>query len=295
MTVPFQWTTHHLANCCYAAAGFSRGLQPVEETLGEALLEPCAEMQRQVAACEVPAAKFWEYLLAFAHQADNAEALVRVVLTKTAGIDGVRAFAVTELARALAQIIAATADVLPKLDEELQHRIRPLQAHWEARGPGLLKAIARLTDERLLVEETTIIAVYPTFGGGGVANLLTNSVVIEAVLANVLPELPEVVRLGWLIAQLNHDLPIFSEAVRDRRIAELAQLALLPPTLQASAEVELAALSPTSIANALAGWRVNVAAGEDLAERLLNWWGTYCETKPPWSVALAALDRMLSS
>ena len=54
-----------------------------------------------------------------------------------------------------------------------------------------------------------MILVQPVLGGAGAAHWLYNSVHIEAVLANPVAELPEVVRLGWLLAQLNFDLPMF--------------------------------------------------------------------------------------
>jgi hypothetical protein len=34
--------------------------------------------------------------------------------------------------------------------------------------------------------------------------------------------------------------------------------------------------------------------GLDLSDVVLTWWATYVESRPPWHVALAALDRMLT-
>jgi len=51
-------------------------------------------------------------------------------------------------------------------------------------------------------------------GGAGAAQLRTNSVRLEAVLTHPDPQLPETLRLGWLLSQLNQDLPIYSDTIR---------------------------------------------------------------------------------
>jgi hypothetical protein len=287
-----DWVANHFANCCYAAEGLARGLQPADARVGEPLIDPARLLQQEIAAAGLPAEKFWQHLLAFSFQADDHTALARLVLRKTIGPNAPAA-TVARLGGHILSVASATNDVLPRLSEELEHRIRPLQQQWEARGAGLLRAISGLTDARLFVERAKIVVVHPTFGGGGVANLMTNSVLIEAVLANVIPELPEVVRLGWLLAQLNHELPTFSDRVRGDRLSKLAQLAMLPPTLAASQAVELSSLSIDTLRAALAGWRIDVATEADLPALLLDWWATYRDTRPTWDIAIAALDRML--
>ena len=68
-----------------------------------------------------------------------------------------------------------------------------------------MAAIGRLTERELVVERADVILVHPVLGGGGWAYPPYNAVCFEAVLANPIAELPEVVRLGWLLAQLNLD------------------------------------------------------------------------------------------
>src|SRR5690606_23019649 len=95
--------------------------------------------------------------------------------------------------------------------EELELRSAPLREQWEARGGGLLATLARLTTAGLVPEMADVILVHPVLGGGGAAHWQYNSVQFEAVLANPLAELPEVLRLGWLLAQLNFDLPLYED------------------------------------------------------------------------------------
>ena len=38
---------------------------------------------------------------------------------------------------------------------------------------------------------------------------------------------------------------------------------------------------------------IEIVADKDISATLLAWWNTYLDTKPAWSVALAALDQMV--
>ena len=126
--------------------------------------------------------------------------------------------------------------------EELELRTGPLRLQWEARGPGMLRTIGELTEPELIVPSADVILVYPALGGGGDAQLPNNTVRIEAVLANQVTELPETVRLGWMLAQLHLDVPMYGENVHIDRLPHVARFAMLVPALQAAEEVELVQL-----------------------------------------------------
>ncbi|HUG67887.1 MAG TPA: hypothetical protein VMM76_09045 [Pirellulaceae bacterium] len=288
-----DWVTNHLASCCHAAEGIARGLPLADSRLGEQFVNAAQALRKEISILQVPSRPFWSNLLAYAHQTDDRQSLVRTTLRKTIGIDSTSAESVDRLANCIREVEAAVRQALPRMLDDLALRLRPIQEQWEARGPGLLHAIGRLTDQRLVAERATVVAVHPAFGGGGGASLATNAVRIEAVLTNVIDGLPEVVRLGWLLVQLNHELPIFSDRVHGSRLPLVAQLAMLPAILQASESVELSTLTPFTIAEALPAWRIEVAADKDIAATLLDWWNTYLDTKPAWDIALAALDQMI--
>jgi hypothetical protein len=118
---------------------------------------------------------------------------------------------------------------------------------------------------------------------------------MEAVFNNPLDDLPETVRLGWLLSTLNLDLPRYSETLRRERLPLLACLAMLPAALAAAEDVELIG-RPPSLSRALTAWRLAPdGAAQSLAETLSQWWTTYQDSRPPWGVALAALDQLLSA
>ncbi len=136
-----------------------------------------------------------------------------------------------------------------------------------------------------------MIAVHPVLGGGGGAHWLNNSVRIEAVLANPIPELPEMLRLGWLLAQLHLDLPRFRGALHRDRHTEIWKLAMIPPILAAGDELELTRFGLPTLAVATAAWTEN--CDTRTPETLFAWWDTYATASPSWPAALAALDRLL--
>jgi hypothetical protein len=149
-----------------------------------------------------------------------------------------------------------------------------------------------MTDERLIAESATVMLIHPALGGGGDAHLQQNAVTFEALLTNATPQLPEVVRLAWLLAQLQCDLPVFADQVNSQRLPHVAAFALLPAVLQAAANVELGEFSPAQISRAITVWQLPQIADLDAAAVVSDWWQTYLADKPAWPVALTALDQM---
>ncbi|MFI4875006.1 MAG: hypothetical protein ACIALR_06705 [Blastopirellula sp. JB062] len=100
-------------------------------------------------------------------------------------------------------------------------------------------------------------------------------------------------RLAWGLAQLNLDLPIYSEMVAPDRLPTVAGLAMLPPILAAGEHVELTRLDAATLQTACGAWRFPQAPQLDLPTTAEKWWNTYQQSRPPWPVALQALDRMI--
>ena len=114
------------------------------------------------------------------------------------------------------------------LEQELASRERPLREQWEARGPGLLLHTSRSADPARLPQQATVWLVHPIQGGGGTAHPRFHGVTLEAMLYHPVAELPEPLRLAWLLAQLG-ETP-HRKAARRR----LVQLALTPAVLSAA-------------------------------------------------------------
>ena len=287
------WKPGILNSALHAAGAIARGKTLVDPVMAAALAEPAAALQDEIVASGVPAAAFRRALAGFATQFDAPRQLVERALVKVQGNSTKGNLNVAKLTAVLTAVVQAFQKVAPNAAEDLRLRERPLREQWEARGNGLLRQIAKMTDERLIANEATVILVQPVLGGGGEAHLQQNAVSFEAVLTNSVPQLPEVVRLAWLLAQLQCDLPVFSDHVNSQRLPHVAAFALLPAVLQAAAEVELGPFSVAQITLALETWQLPKLADLDLPNVIHDWWQTYSVDKPAWPVALTALDQML--
>lgn len=183
------------------------------------------------------------------------------------------------------------------LQNEIATRSQPFRGLWDARGPGLMRSLGRITDTAMVPEAAEVVMVAPAVGGHGVAHVATNRVTFEAVLTNANESLPEVVRFGWLLGQLQFDLPRVAESLLPARLEYLAACSTIPAALVAAQEVELVQFSPETVARAASLWRVASTPEEagQLAALLSKWWSVYTTSTWQWPVALAALEQMMLS
>jgi hypothetical protein len=286
------WRPHGLVSVLHAAEAASRKQPLADLRLSAAIELPARQLAAEIRAANLPVDRFWSHLIPLAANIAGRRQLVETAVTKTMGRGPGWEAIVANLDACLAAVDSAAKVVLPNLDAELALRERPLREQWEARGAGLLHQIGCLTEESLIAPQCTVLLVHPALGGGGEAHLAYNSVRIEAVLANPVAELPEVIRLAWLIAQLQLDLPAISESIHADRLPHVARYAMLPPTLIAAEAVELIRFAPEELRRAIAAWGLVSPPGVDAAELVSQWWQTYQESRPPWNIALAALDQM---
>jgi hypothetical protein len=295
------WKASESASGLYAAVCMSGGLRVADARLAEAFAPALDFALAEFEACGAPAELLLPVMTGLAARGveDNRQ-LVEQSISRTIGKHMFTPAAVSRLSTAIGGLKAAflnayhqtAASETRPLVDELLLRGRPLLEQWEARGPGLLVQIARSTEEGVVAEAAEVTLVYPLVGGNGLAHRSINTVSFEAVLTNPVAELPEVLRMAWLLAQLNCSLPKYSEHIAVEHRAAVAQWALVPPVLAAAEYVDLASLSPESLALAMTAWRLPHADGQR-AESLLQWWTTYQAGSTPWAVALAALERML--
>lgn len=295
------WKASESASGLYAATCISGGLPVADARLAEAFVPALDFALAEFVACGVPADLLLPIMTGLAaHGVEDNRQLVELSFARLIGEKSLVPASASRLATALGGLKAAflsafhqtCADESRPLVDELLLRGRPLLEQWEARGPGLLLQIVRSTEEKVAAEAAEVTLVYPLVGGNGFAHRAVNTVSFEAVLANPVERLPEVLRLAWLLSQLNLDLPMYSENIAAEHRDSVAQWAMVPPVLAAAEHVELAQLSQETVAEAIEAWRLPEAS-DDQAEILLHWWATYQEGSTSWAVALAALERML--
>jgi hypothetical protein len=287
MVADAKWIASAAASALYWAKcrlAQPAGTPPLSPELAAAADRLARELQTQ----SLDAAAFFAHALPLCVHVEPPRQLVELVLIKLQGLG--RTSDVEPLAREISALFRAFQQHAPGLIEELELRTGPLREQWEARGPGLLAMVRRLTEEDVAPTTADVILVRPIAGGGGQAFPPYNALVVEGVLTNSVAELPEVARLGWLWAQLGFDLPKFHEALGPAQLDIAGRLGLVPAVLAGAEQLELARLDAHTIRLALDTWEAGLAN----AELLFDWWMTYQESHAPWRVALAGLNRLLA-
>ena len=193
--------------------------------------------------------------------------------------------AAISLARAIGVLKTDFLAAKPHAAEELALREGPLREQWEARGPGLLARMARLIGKEFIAAEAEVLLVHPVHGGGGAVHAGYNSVSFEAVLANPFPDLPEVVRLAWLLARLRVEQTLPASHTDGPILEQVVAVSLLPVVLTAAQEVELILPSDSIepiLKSALFLWRVEGVA----PHTIIRWWEEQLRLHRPWPAAL---------
>ncbi|HEY1786031.1 MAG TPA: hypothetical protein VGG30_10800 [Pirellulales bacterium] len=302
------WATSVSAGALHAARALLSGRRLFDRALAAAIRPPTEALTAAIADSGCPADAVWQHLLPLAasqaadhdsshHPASGLPAadletisrdLASRVLTQIG--PPVSPPAVDRLGHALAGLEQAFVAAQPRVANELPLRREPLRSQWEARGPGLLLGVRQLTSADWLVPSAAVVLLPPVLGGAGQAHPTYNVVTFEAVLANPIAQLPEVLRLGWLLAQLNPALAGDTPEPAASGWRRAAPWALLAAVLAAAEDVELAAADPSHLHLAAAEWLGDPAA----AGTLWHWWQDYATRRPGWPAGLEALDRLLS-
>jgi hypothetical protein len=291
MATEIRWKASLSATCLHAAWCRQAGIAAANALPGEAIARPADALCHEIADGGWPVEAVLSQLAALASEYENnrelvTRALARLQIYRVESVVG-------RVAGAIADLEAALRRVQPEIVDELAVRGRPLMEQWEARGPGMLDQLARSTDELIVPETAEIVLVAPYAGGHGVAHPAVNRVTFEAVLANPHAELPETVRLAWLLGQLNSDLPRFADALPPGIAAATFRAAMLAPALTAGEVVELTRCDEAMIDTAIDAWRLRDEVPADAATRIWGWWEAWLERPLKWPVAVAALGEML--
>lgn len=291
MSLSIDWQTSVAASAWHAAERLTRQAPVVDARVADALVEPAAALAGELANLGIDAAAWWAQQLPLAATPVSVRERVEIGLRKAFG-SAVAGRAAGPLAGRILPIEQALLRAIPAVSSELELRLPPWRQQWEARGPGLLYGLRRLTETDLLPETARVVLVHPAAGGAGRAFAPYNLVLCEATLTDPEPRLPELVRLGWLLAQLNLDLPRYGDRLPRERLLRAAAWGLAPITLAAAEDAELARADRAGLELAIARWELGGPV--NLGEILDTWYGVYRDTRPDFGASLVALDAMLA-
>jgi hypothetical protein len=293
-----QWISSYSTSALHAAECLCRFSSQVQDENLRDKLGPAAQA---LGTCleDLDAQRtqgLWDELAVLGSKINSNSALANQLITEH-GQGFVEQSLIQRLTGSITDVEAAFKLLFPKYVEQFDYRIRPLQEQWIGYGSGFLAHIRRLTRSDELIREACVIGVQPILGGAGRAHVEHQAIHIEAVLTNPLPELPEVVRLGWLLTQL-HSLGFRSQLTYPQEsLRNLLPIAMLIPSLAAAEVLELTQCNEAIAELAIENWNIAIPANQDvlteLIPLLMDWWETCLKTKPDWSVAIKALAQRL--
>jgi hypothetical protein len=238
-----------------------------------------------------------EVILPLSAEFDSPATLVRAMLPRLMPRERAKACE-NDWLNALRAWEQAFATAQPKLGEELQLRIGPIRELAESCLPGLLRMVGRASDPLLLPELARVVVVPPYCHGYARSFPLNNTILWEALLVNVQPQLPEVLRLCWSVAQLNLEVPALVGEIPRAAACNAGAWATIPLTLHAGSELDQCGCDLPYVKLAAETWQPPRWRELDNAQTsaiVWNWWETYSVTRPAWSIALGALIAMLDA
>lgn len=280
-----QWQPSFDVSTVHALWVIASGRRLIDSVLHERLQPIANEMEIQRSRSSMPLETYWQTMLSIAGNPTAIWSSEREWLEAGQLIDESR---------------HRMRERFPRMLEELALRCGPLQGAWEARGPGLLYMLRHATEPDFLVPAATVILVQPVFGGDGIVHRFGSSVHMETLLTDAERQLPETLRLAWLLAQLNLGQAQYQQQVGGRVLADVARIALIPALLEAAEEVQLTELSPVTVRLALLHWqRLPEVELPVMTDRIIDWWGArrQCSSLGPtpatWHEGLSTLSSAL--
>lgn len=293
-----QWTKNYSTSALHAAQCLWRFRSQIHNENIRAKLGPPAE---ELGSCldelsAIDSQSLWDSLVILGSRIGSNSALANELISES--VDGFVEESLTQrLVGSITEVEASFQLMFPKYLEQSDYRIKPLQDQWVGYGNGFLAHLRRMTRCNCWVREAQVVGVQPILGGAGKAHCQHQAIHIEAVLTNPLGELPEVIRLGWLLSQLytlefRNQLDISRETYH-----RLIPLAMLVPSLAAGEVLELTKCNESIAELAIENWHIAIPANQEISTELIpllmDWWEICLKTRPDWSVALKALAHRL--
>lgn len=288
-----QWTSNINVSAFHTAwcwAHFPDRVRQLSDELQSAVDEL---NQLAVGLPEATASRFWDQLLTLSASVENSAQLADRLCNRLGLTAAVfQPTLAANLHRCRSQFEMA----YPKYAAEMLLRTGPLRQLWDGCGAGLLRMIGQLLGEQMLVEEAQVVLVQPIMAGMGYAHLSTNRIHLEALLTHATPQLPEALRIAWLLSQLDLDRPVTSELINAHRLRSVAGLGMLPVVLTAGEELELCHYTPELVNQAIECWYIDTLHldASTASAVVTTWWETFQDNRPTWRTALTGLDQMLS-
>lgn len=289
-----QWVPHPELSAAHAAYVVATRAKCNDEKTEQLLVQPVTEVNNRLLASAVDVGQFWQqYLLQIMSDVPMENACGFALLS--AGANEMQVDQTTKaIVHRLGDARLAFMSRYPKLAEQLDLRARPLRERWETYGPGLLNQVGKQiwgdsTPDEWWMPQVTALTVQPLRGGDGGCDPVNSRFWLEAMLTDVDPRVPEVLRIAWLLTSMAIDT-YARETSGDLRLMLPWSLVSVPLVLQAGRELELVRGEALPVSEAMELWHF---ADAGVAATVSQWWSDQRDSTAPMPARLKTLDQML--
>ncbi|TWU33746.1 hypothetical protein [Novipirellula artificiosorum] len=306
-----RWKADVPLSAIHAARVVAVGAPCNDEKLERALVPFVTEINGRLLTSSIDIRLFWNQLVSDVLRFDSVDRACETSLVAS-GCSELQADQTSRgIVRQLDECRLALTQRFPRLGDQLELRANPIKDRWESVGPGLLNAIAKqiwkdATPKTWWSPRLDARLVQPVRGGDGGFGPQGIAFWIEALLTDVDPRVPEVLRVAWLItrgaiekhvAEKSTDVPAATpdsrtaSGIRPIRLLPAWAFASVPLTLHAAAELDMIPAENLPIAEAIERWRLS--KGPMAGDIVSRWWNDFQSHPLPLPVALKTLLQAL--
>ncbi len=291
-----RWVADPELSAAHSAYVVATGAPCTDLKTEQLLVGPVTDINNRLLSSSIDVAVFWKHYLAGLLSGCEINAACAAALMS----GGCSELQVEQIGKAISNQLSdarrAYTGRFPKLAEQLELRARPLREKWDAIGPGLLREVERQVWDNSppsgwWAQRLTGQLVQPMRGGDGGYAADDGKFWIEAMLTDVDPAVPEVLRVAWLITRIAIESHT-GKKPGEQSLATAWSLVSVPLVLTAAANLDLAPPDRLPIKRAMELWNRSDA---NIAETLANWWVNYKQSPTPLPVALKQLDQLLEA
>jgi hypothetical protein len=292
--VNLRWVAAPELSAAHATYVVATGAPCIDQRIEQLLLGSVTDINNRLVTASIDMAQFWkEYFNQVVAQTEMGEACTRALMTA-----GCSELQVEQTAKAITRRLGdarqAFQKKFPKLAEQLELRAKPLHDRWDTVGPGLLREVERQIwanspPPGWWPPRVNLWMVQPIRGGDGGFDSDDTSLWMEAMLTDVDPRVPEVLRIVWLMTRLAIDQHTRNKS-GESALSLPWSLVSVPIVLTAGAELELFG-GRLPIRAAMELWRFGDAGTAKILE---IWWDQHTREPAPLPVALKLLQRAIA-
>ena len=294
--VAVRWSVDVELSFAQALYVVALGEQAVDPTVKTVLAQSVQTINDRLLTQSLDLASFWETLRSSAQCGSTVLASIPDSLDSAGCSELMIENAQRQVATLLADSRQDLEEALPQLAAQIELRYRPLRDRWETCGFGLLRTLAKgfwggnYAAEPDATDPIPLVMIQPIRGGDGGVDAGAGRVWMEAMLTDVDPEVPEVLRLAFLA----HLLLVMRALNFDHLSQEMRRayrLAIMVQCLDVGGEFDLIRSGDLPISRAMDLWRIGDASEVDT---VACWWKDTGRADDPWPIKVQRLSNELA-